>query len=137
MNQVLLANGLFFKVLNQRTIIVAQDSLQNRTKYEDQVIRTFYINHADATELSQLLNQIARLGGQQVQPQIAATKSSNTITVRGTTTMVDIIERMIEANDNPRAEVVIDIQILEVNRRRAKQFGLDLGTYSIGAVVFS
>jgi general secretion pathway protein D len=133
LNQVLLANGLFFKVLNPRTIVVAQDSLQNRTKYEDQVIRTFYINHADASELSQLLNQIARLGGQQVQPQIAATKTSNTITVRGTTTMVEIIERMIEANDNPRAEVVVDVQILEVNRRRAKQFGLDLGSYAIGA----
>jgi general secretion pathway protein D len=133
LNQVLLANGLFFKVINPRTIIVAQDTLQNRTKYEDQVIRTFYINHADAVELSQLLNQIARLGGQQVQTQIAATKSSNTITVRGTTTMVEIVERMIEANDNPRAEVVLDVQILEVNRRRAKQFGLDLGTYQIGA----
>jgi type II secretory pathway component GspD/PulD (secretin) len=133
LNQVLLSNSLFFKVVNQRTIIVAQDTLQNRTKYEDQVIRTFYLNHADSGEIVQLLNQIARLGGQQVNPQIAATKSSNTITVRGTTTMVDIIERLIEANDNPRAEVVIDVQILEVNRRRAKQFGLDLGTYSIGA----
>ena len=133
LNQVLLANGMFFKVLNPRTIIVAQDTLQNRTKYEDQVIRTFYLNHADATELVQLLNQIGRLGGQQVAPQIAATKSSNTITVRGTTTMVDILERLIDANDNPHAEVVIDVQILEVNRRRAKQFGLDLGTYSIGA----
>ena len=132
LNQVLLANGLFFKVLNQRTIIVAQDSLANRTKYEDQVIRTFYLNHADSGELVQLLNQVGRLGGQQVPPQIAATKSSNTITVRGTTTMVDIIERLIQANDNPRAEVVIDVQILEVNRQRAKQFGLDLGTYSIG-----
>ena len=136
LNQVLLTNGLFFKVLNPRTIIVAQDSLQNRTKYEDQVIRTFYLNHADATELVQLLNQIGRLGNQQVAPQIAATKSSNTITIRGTTTMVDILERLIEANDNPRAEVVIDVQILEVNKQRAKQFGLDLGTYSIG-VAFS
>lgn len=133
LNQVLLSNNLFFKVLNQRTIIVAQDSLANRTKYEDQVIRTFYLNHADSGEIVQLLNQVARLGNQQVNPQIAATKSSNTITVRGTTTMVDIIERLIEANDNPRAEVVIDVQILEVNRRRAKQFGLDLGSYSIGA----
>jgi general secretion pathway protein D len=133
LNQVLLANGLFFKVLNPRTIIVAQDSLANRTKYEDQVIRTFYLNHADSQELVQLLNQVGRLGGQQVPPQIAATKSSNTITVRGTTTMVDIIERLIEANDNPRAEVIVDVQILEVNRQRAKQFGLDLGTYAIGA----
>jgi type II secretory pathway component GspD/PulD (secretin) len=133
LNQVLLTNGLFFKVANQRTIIIAQDTLQNRTKYEDQVIRTFYINHADATELTQILNQVARLGNQQVPPQIAASKSANTITVRGPVTIVDIIERLIEANDNPRAEIVVDVQILEVNRRRAKQFGLDLGTYAIGA----
>ena len=33
---------------------------------------------------------------------------------------------MIEANDKPRAEIVIDVQILEVRRDRAKPFGLDL-----------
>ena len=33
------------------------------------------------------------------------------------TPVMDIIERMIEANDKPRAEVVIDVQILEVSPR--------------------
>ena len=41
-----------------------------------------------------------------------------------------ITERVIEANDKPRAEVMVDVQILEVSRERAKQYGLDLSSYS-------
>jgi hypothetical protein len=46
--------------------------------------------------------------------------------------MVAIAERVIENNDKPRAEVVIDIEILEVNRTRVKQYGLSLSNYQIG-----
>ena len=48
--------------------------------------------------------------------------------------MMAIIERMIESNDKPRAEVIVDVQILEVNRSRAKKYGIDLGNYAINAV---
>ena len=51
----MIANQLFYRVLNDRTIIVAADNTQKRTQYEEQVIRTFFVSHADATELSQLL----------------------------------------------------------------------------------
>jgi type II secretory pathway component GspD/PulD (secretin) len=34
-----------------------------------------------------------------------------------------IIERLIDVNDNPRAEILVDVQILEVNKSRTKQFG--------------
>jgi len=52
--------------------------------------------------------------------------------VRATANIVAIIERVIAQNDNPKAEVVIDIQILEVNRSRAQQFGIDLSDDAIG-----
>ena len=45
-----------------------------------------------------------------------------------------IIERMIAANDKPRAEIVIDVEILEVNRERVKRFGLNLGEYALGGI---
>jgi type II secretory pathway component GspD/PulD (secretin) len=61
-----------------------------------------------------------------------ANKTANTITVRATAPVVDIIERIIRSNDKPRAEVLIDVQILEVNRARAKQFGLNLNAYALG-----
>jgi type II secretory pathway component GspD/PulD (secretin) len=134
LNQILTANTLFYKVVNQRTIMVIPDNAQKRAAYEEQVIRTFFISHADATELVQTLNQVIRIPAIAVQPVLAANKTANTITVRGTTNVVSIIEKMIEANDNPRAEVVIDVQILEVNRTRAKQFGLDLSNFSVTGV---
>ena len=130
LTQILGANTLFYKVINGRTIMVIPDNAQKRAAYEEQVIRTFFISHADATELVQTLNQVIRIPAIAVQPVLAANKTANTITVRGTANVVSIIEKMIEANDNPRAELIIDVQILEVNRGRARQFGLDLTDYS-------
>jgi type II secretory pathway component GspD/PulD (secretin) len=134
LNQVMAANQLWYKVVNERTILVIPDNTQKRQTYEDQVIRTFYVSHADPQELSQLISQVTRVPGLAIQPTVAVNKSANTITVRATRGMVEIIERVIEANDRPRAEVIIDVDILEVSRARAKQYGLNLSNYSIGMI---
>ena len=134
LNQILSANALFYKVINQSTIMVIPDTAQKRANYEEQVIRTFFVSHADATELSQMINTIIRVPAMAVQPMIAPNKTNNTITIRATTAVAAIIERMIESNDKPRAEVVIDVQILEIRRDRARTFGLDLSNYGITGV---
>jgi Flp pilus assembly secretin CpaC len=134
LQQIMVANQMFYKVLNDRTILVAQDTTQKRGQYEDQVVRTFFLSHADATEMQQLLIGIIRVAGMAVQPQFVANKTTNTLTARASTAVMAIIERMLEANDKPRAEVIIDVQILEVSRERAKKYGLNLSAYQIGAI---
>jgi type II secretory pathway component GspD/PulD (secretin) len=134
LKQVLSANALFYKVLNDRTILVIPDNVQNRAKYEEQVIRTFYLSHADPQEMVQLLNVIGRVQGSPIVPAFVANKNQNSVTVRATAPLVAIMERIIASNDRPRAEVIVDVQILEVNRSRAKQFGLDLGNYSVTGI---
>ena len=136
LQQIMLSNGLFYRVLNERTIIIAADQTQKRQQYEEQVIRTFFISHADASELNQLLTQLIRVAGQAIQPQITFNKTSNTLTIRATTPVMQIAEKIIAANDKPRAEVMVDVQILEVSRERTKNYGLDLGSYS-AALAFS
>jgi len=132
LQQLMLTNQLFYKVLNDRTIIVIQDTNQKRTQYEDQVIKTFFLSHADAQEMNQLLTGIIRLPGIPVQPVFVANKTSNTLTARASSAVMNIITSMIEANDKPRAEIMIDVQILEIARERAKQFGLNLSAYQLG-----
>jgi len=130
LQQIMIANQLFYRTLNDRTIIVSADNSQKRLQYEEQVIRTFFVSHADATELTQLLTGLIRVAGMAIQPQIVPNKTTNTITIRATAPVVEIAERIIESNDKPRAEVMVDVQILEVSRERAKRYGLDLGSYS-------
>jgi Flp pilus assembly secretin CpaC len=128
------ANQLFYKVLDEHTIIIAPDNPQKRAQYEEQVIRVFFLSHGDATEVTQTLNTIMRVPQMAVQPSIFPNKTTNTITVRATSAVADIIERLIRANDKPRAEIVVDVQILEVNRSRAKQYGIALSSYQLGAI---
>ena len=134
LQQIVAANALFYKVMNPKTIMIIPDNAQKRAQYEEQVIVSFPLSYVDSQELAQTINQVIRPVGQALAPAVTSNKSTNTVTIRATTSMMAIIERMIETLDKPRAEIVVDVQILEVSRNRAQQYGLDLGTYAINAV---
>ncbi len=132
LQQIMQANQLFYKVVNPKTIIVVPDNAQKHAQYDDLVVRVFYISHADVSELAQTINTIMRIPTMPVQPTLLPNKTANTITVRATAPVVEVIEKIIRANDKPRAEIIIDVQILEVNRKRTKDLGLNLSNYSLG-----
>ena len=131
LQQILAVNGFFYKVLNPTTIVIAQDNQAGHLKYDDLVMQVFYLSHADTQEVSQALNTLMRIQAQ-VAPAIYPNKTSNTIAVRATAPVVAVAERLIRALDKPRAEVIIEVQILEVNRNRAKSFGINLSEYALG-----
>lgn len=133
LNQIVTTNQLWYKVLNERTILIIPDTVQKRQQLEEQVVRTFYISHVDPQEVAQMLTQVLRFTGG-VAPFVSPNKNTNTITVRGTAPVVAIFERIIQGIDKPRAEIVVDVEILEVNRSRAKEYGLNLSSYSLGTV---
>ncbi len=134
LQQVMLSNQIFYKVLNERTIIIATDNTAKRQQYEEQVIKTFFISHADAVELAQLVNTVILAPQMAIQPRIAPNKTADTLTVRAAAPVMEIIEQVIKINDKPRAEVIVDVQILEVSRERAKRFGLNLTDYALGGI---
>jgi general secretion pathway protein D len=134
LNQIMTMNQLSYKVLSDRSIFVFPDTPPKHAQYDEQVVRTFYLSHGDATEISQILSTIIRLPGIAVQPAMVANKTANTLTVRGTSGVVQIIEKIIAQNDKPRAEIVVDVEILEVDRQRTKAYGINLSEYSLGAV---
>ena len=134
LNQIMTMNRLSYKVLNEKSIFVFPDDQQHHLQYDEQVIKTFFVQHMDATELQQIISVIMRLPNIAIQPAITGSKTNNTITVRSSTTVMQILDKLIEQNDKPRAEIVFDIEILEVDRERAKTYGLDLSQFALGAL---
>ena len=135
LNTLLSSNGLFYMVLDERTIVVAQDSAPNRLKYERQVALTIPLSYADATEISAMLMAITRTTtGVTIPPVIIPNKTNNSITVRATEPVVAVIRELVLTNDKPRAEITLDVEILEVSRSRAKELGLNLSQNQIGGI---
>jgi general secretion pathway protein D len=125
------ANTLAYKITGPKAIFVYQDSQTNRQRYEDQFFKMFYISHGDPQEMVAILNLMLQQGPV-IRPVIQPVKTANALSVRATAPVMDLIEKMIASIDKPRAEVIIEVEILEVDRTRAKQLGIDLSRYALG-----
>src|SRR5687768_13700455 len=135
LQQVLTNNGFFYKVVNQRTILVIPDNPQKRQQFDEQVVQNFYLSHSDAAEVSANLNNILNVPGTNNQrPTVIPNKTANSITARASSTMMPLIERLVQLQDTPRAEVLVDVQILEVSKARTREYGLNLSDYAIQGV---
>src|SRR5262245_12999864 len=130
LNQVTLKNHLFYKVLDQNTVIIVTESKPKRTVYDDNLVRTFYLQYAEVNETLQLIKSLAGL------QKSAANVPLGAITVMGTPDELAVAERIIELNDKPRGEVIVEVNILEVNRNKLKNYGIELSSYVAG-VTFS
>jgi general secretion pathway protein D len=131
-NMVLSQNTLTYKIVDSHTVFIYQDTPTQRQKYEDQYQQTFYLSHADAGEVNQILNQMLATTTGGTRPIITQNKTANTIVVRASAPMLGLIKNIIDTADKPRAEVLIEVTILEVDRQRMKDLGLELSQYAIG-----
>ena len=102
----------FYRVTAQRTITIIPDTPAKRHEYEEEIVRTFYLSNADLKETIDLLRIV--IDARRIAP-IAAT---NAFSIKDTPERVTAAARLISAIDKARPEVVIDVELLEVDRTR-------------------
>lgn len=132
LDQLTLLHRLFYKVLDQNTIVLAPESPQKRRSYDDLLVQTFYLRYTETKEITAVVKGLLTGGSFKVveNPTLGA------ITVSGTPDQVALARRIVEANDKPRGEVLIELRIMEVNLQKTREFGLRLSNYE-GGVTFA
>jgi general secretion pathway protein D len=116
------ATRTFYKVTAQRTVTVIPDTTAKRREYEEEIVRTFYLSNADLKETIDLLRIVVDAR------RIAPLTANNALTIKDTPERVAAAGRIIQAIDKARPEVVIDVELLEVNRTRLLEYGLQVAS---------
>ena len=112
----------FFRVISQNTVVVIPDTEAKRREYEEEVVRTFYLSNADLKETMDLLRLVLDVR------RISATTATNALTLKDTPERVAAAARVLSAIDKARPEVIIDVELLEVDRTRLVDYGLQLAS---------
>lgn len=115
-----------FAPITRRTIVIFQDVALNRQKYEDLLIRTFYIKNAVAKDIAQPLQQALTVPGTGKPLQIIPIDKLNALVVRETKENLALIETMLERLDKAQSEVVMDVNLYEVTDNALVQIGNQL-----------
>ena len=115
----------FYKVADETTIIVAEDTPQNRRAYEDLVIQTFFLSNAETKDVMTMLRSL--VGAK----NIASNDQLNAIVLRDTADKVKVAERIISTNDKSRGEVVITVELLQISTTKLQELGISLSDYRV------
>ena len=119
----------FFRVISQGTVVVIPDTEAKRREYEEEVVRTFYLSNADLKETMDLLRLVLDVR------RISATTATNALTLKDTPERVAAAARVLTAIDKARPEVIIDVELLEVDRTKLLEYGLQIASPSSPAPV--
>jgi general secretion pathway protein D len=122
LNKLSAATRNFWRSTGDRGIVVVPDTQAKRREYEEEVYRTFYLSNADLKETIDILRIVVDAR------RIAAMTATNAITIRDTPERINAAGKIISALDKARPEVIIDVELLEVNRTHLNEFGLQLAS---------
>jgi len=112
----------FYRVTAQQTITVIPDTPAKRTEYEEEIVRTFYLSNADVKETLDLLRIVID------NRRLAPITATNALSIKDTPERVAAAGALILAVDKARPEVVIDVELLEFDRTRLREYGLQLAS---------
>jgi general secretion pathway protein D len=112
----------FYRVTAPRTITIIPDTQAKRREYEDAIVRTFYLSNADVKEVIDLLRIVVDVR------QVTGLPAINAISLQDTPEHIAAADRLISAIDKARPEVVIDVELLEVDRTRLREWGLQIAS---------
>ena len=112
----------FYRVTSQRAVTIVPDTPAKRTEYEEEIVKFFYLSNADLKEVADVLRIVADNRRLQVYTP------NNVIALKDTPERVRAASLLVAALDKARPEVVIDVEILEVDRTKLREYGLQLAS---------
>jgi general secretion pathway protein D len=116
------ATRTFFRVTAPKTVVVIPDTPAKRREYEEEIVRTFYLSNADLKETMDLLRMV--LDARRISP----TTGINALTIKDTPEHIAAAARVLTAIDKARPEVIIDVELIEVDRTKLQEYGLQIAS---------
>jgi len=112
--------------MTSNTILVVADTAAKRKDVEPSIVKTFYLtNVSQASDLQDIMNVLRTM---LEVGRLTTVASQNAIIVRGTPDQITLAGKFIADLDKARPEVIVEVAIMQVNRERIKNIGLQLPT---------
>jgi general secretion pathway protein D len=116
---LLTTNQLEMKVLNDSTILV-YPNLPNKVKdYQELTVKSFYLANADVKQTLNLIKTVVKTRDVFIDERL------NMLTMRDTPEAIRMAEKLIAAQDLAEPEVILEVEVLEIDRDKLTRIGID------------
>jgi general secretion pathway protein D len=114
----LLTNQLDQRVLDGNTVLIFPNNPAKVREYQQLTVKSFVLASADAKTVANSLKTILKA------KDVVIDEKQNMIIMRDSPEAVLMAEKLVALHDQPEAEVMLDVEILEIKRSRLTDLGV-------------
>lgn len=113
---ILTSHQLGKKVLNSNTLLIYPQA--RAAQYEELFVRSFYLTHMDAKRALNMMKTVLRAS------DVYMDEKLNTLVIRDTMDRIKVAEKLIASQDLNEPEVMLEVEVMEINRRNLENLGI-------------
>jgi general secretion pathway protein D len=118
MKYLLVTNQLEKRILNPGTVLIYPNTPQKAQAYKELVVKSFYLGNADAKQTANMVRSLVKTRDLYVDEKL------NLLVMRDTPEAVRIVEKLVANQDLAEAEVMLEVEVLEVGTTELTQLGI-------------
>jgi general secretion pathway protein D len=115
---LLMTNQLEQQVMDANTILIYPNVAAKLKEYQEMTVKTFFLANAEAKLVANTLKTILK------SRDVVVDEKLNLLIVRDSPEAIRLAEKLIALQDAPEAEVMLEVEILEVKRTRLLELGV-------------
>jgi general secretion pathway protein D len=115
---VLLTNQLEYRLVAENSLLVYPSTAQKQREHQSLVMRSFYLTNANPTNVANSIRTLVKTR------DIAVDEKLGLMIVKDTPEAIRLIERLVAVQDLAEAEVMLEVEVLEVARSKLLDLGI-------------
>jgi len=119
---VVAQQGLRRKVLGEHTVLIYPNTPEKRKLYDEQVVKTFYLTHADPKQAMNLLKVVLD------SKVLFVDEKARMVVMRDSPETVRMAEKLMGSLDLSEAEVMLEVEVIEIQRSKLMELGIKYPT---------
>jgi general secretion pathway protein D len=112
-------NQLTRRIIDPQTVLIFPNTPEKQREHQEQVIRVFHLANADAKTTANMLRTVLRIKDPFVDER------ANMVVLRESPDVIALAERLVAMHDAGDAEVMLDVEILEIKTTRLTELGIN------------
>jgi general secretion pathway protein D len=111
-------NQLARQILSENMVLIYPNTAQKQKEYQDQIVKVFYLTNAAPKDAESMLKTVLNA------KTLYVDERTKMITMRDTPESIRMAEKLVASIDLPEAEVMLEVEVLEIDRSRLQQLGI-------------
>lgn len=120
---------LNYYVLDNKNIIIAAASKDSDKRFKKLLVKNIFFSNVDAGDAKKVIERVHK------PDKLILNEMTNSLLVADSVENIALVEKLAQFIDKRKGEVEIEIEVMEVNKKRAREFGTELSAYQVSGVI--